>query len=166
MLELDAASTLQARASMIDAKPRELLHLPPAIRARYDERLMLCRRAWETTGDPLAIAEALTWTYHYRQPIAEWLEGAAVQALAKLRTKKHAERYRDDMSHFDRYTCVRDAHDGGMTWEEATEWAAKQLGVDSETVWKSYKRVKRQFNNHQPSRFRYWTLKADPRYHA
>jgi hypothetical protein len=144
---------------MTDTKPREPLHLPPVIRTRYEERLALCRRAWETTGDPLAVAEAITWAHHYRQPTEEWLEAAAIQALIKVRSKAQAKRYRYAMIDLDRYTFIRDAVAGGMKWEPAKEAAAEQLGADIETVWKSYKRVKRRFRERLPSRFRYWRLK-------
>jgi hypothetical protein len=40
------------------------LSLPPEIRSRYEERLAACRRVWGVTGDPLAVAEAVTWTHH------------------------------------------------------------------------------------------------------
>jgi hypothetical protein len=176
---------LQARCKrvpfMTDTKSRQSLHLPPSIRARYEERLALCQRAWETTGDPLAVAEAITWAHHYRQPTEEWLEAAAVQALIKVRSKAQAKRYRDGMIGLDRYTFIRDVVAGGFrqeipedggkvrvlsipaTWEQAIQAAAEHFGVDEETVWKSYKKVKRQFRERRTSRFRYWTLK-DVRY--
>jgi hypothetical protein len=149
--------------SVTATKLRQALELLPSIRTRYEERLAHCRRAWDAAQDPLAVAEAITWTYHYHQPIEPWIEEAAVRALVKVRSKAEAKRYRNSMNDLDRYTFVRDAVAGGMTWEQAKQAAAEQLGVDTETVWKSYKRVRRQFRERQNRRFRYWTLK-DVRY--
>jgi len=164
---------------MTDANPHQPLHLP--IRTRHEERLAHLRRVWETTGDPLAVAEAITLTHHYRQPIEPWIEEAAIRALVKVRSKAQAKRYRDGMIDLDRYTFIRDGVDGGFrqeipedggkvrvlsipaTWEQAKQAAAEHFGIDEETVWKSYKRIRRQFRERQTSRFRYWTLK-DARY--
>jgi hypothetical protein len=163
VLILDTASTLQASTSMDDTKLRRPFLLPPAIRACYEEQLAHCQRVWETTQDPLAVAEAITWTHHYRQPIEPWVEEAAVRALARVRSKAQTRRHRDNMRDFDRYCFIRDAVDGGMTWDRAKKAASKKFRVDIETVWSSYKRIKRQFRERQTNRFRYWVLK-DIRY--
>jgi hypothetical protein len=145
--------------------PHQALQLPPVIRAEYEKKLARCRNAWEATQDPLAAAEAITWMRCYRQIPAEeaWIEVAVIQALIMVRGKAQAKRHREGTEDILRYTCVRDLHDGGMSWERAKQTAAEQLNVDEETLWKAYKRVKIQFRELLPSRFRYWILK-DRRY--
>ena len=133
------------------------------IRAKYAERLEHYRRIWEITRDPFAVSHALSWTFHHRQPIEPWIEKAVIQELVKVRTSAQVERHRDNMVHLDRYIAVRDARATGMKWEAAKQAAAEQLGISIETVWKSYRRVKRQFRERQPDRFSYWTIN-DVRY--
>jgi hypothetical protein len=144
-------------------EPRQYLELPPNIRAGYEKRLMQCRRAWETTQDPLAVAEATTWTFHYHQPIEEWLEAAIVQVAIKARTPEQAKQHRANTNHIDRFTFMRDAMASGMKWDRAKDAVATKLDVDTETVSKSYKRIRIQLRDRDPDRFRYWTLK-DVRY--
>lgn len=61
----------------------EYLELPPLIRARYEEQLVRCQRAWEETRNPQAAANAISWVFAFCQlPETEtWIEAAAVQAL-------------------------------------------------------------------------------------
>jgi hypothetical protein len=148
-----------------DAEPRQYLDLPPLIRTKYEQRLAHCRRAWEVTQDPLAVSQATSWTFHYRQPIEPWLEEAVVALAVKVRTPAQAKRHRDGIEDVDRYIFVRDAVASGMTWEDAKQAAAEQLGVSDEAIAKSYKRVKRRFRELHPSRYQYLTL-ADVRYRA
>ena len=45
----------------------EYLELPPLVRTRYEERLVLCRQAWETSQDPQAAAQAISWVFCFCQ---------------------------------------------------------------------------------------------------
>ena len=139
------------------------LSLPPEIRSRYEERLAACRRVWGVTGDPLAVAEAVTWTHHYRQPIEPWIEEAVVQALVQVRSKEQANEHCTAARELERYFHIKDATAGGMTWEDAKQSAAGALNCSEVTALKSYCDVKRQLDDHEDSRFHYWTLK-DIRY--
>jgi hypothetical protein len=146
---------------------RQSIELTLEIRAKYEKRLARCRRAWEATQDPLAFAEALTWAFHYRQPIEPWIEEAGVRLAARIRSDAQDERLREDMRHFERWEIVRDLHKQGLSWKKATAEAVKILAqlrraVDGETVWKSYKRVNNDLRNGRAARYFY--LKADARY--
>jgi hypothetical protein len=138
-----------------------------AVRAHFYERLEWNRRAWEETHDPLAVAEAITWTYHFRLPIEEWLEEAVVQVAIRTRSPERAKKHRADMANLQCYTMVRDfqKHDG-LTWDEAKAQAVKCLAhlgrhLTKDGVWKAYQKVKRQLRAGHGGR--YWNLK-DIRY--
>jgi hypothetical protein len=137
-----------------------------AIRTKYAERLACCRKAWEATQDPAALAEAITWTFHYRQPIEPWIEEAVVQVLIQVRSPKVAKRHHENIEHFWRWHCVRDAHAQGMTFDEAkaaTVDILAKLGrhVETGTIWGSYKKVQKDMRERRNGR--YWNLK-DKRY--
>jgi hypothetical protein len=83
------------------------LILPPELRAEYEEQMVACKAAWEEDGEPLAIAEATTWTRIYRQPIAHWLEAAVVKLAVSCSTQTHANRRLAARKRWLRYECVR-----------------------------------------------------------
>lgn len=139
------------------------------IRATYAEKLEQCRRVWEATQDPAALDEAIKWTFHFRQPLEPWIEEAMSQVLMQVRSSKVAKRHRENFTHLQRYTCVRDLHARGLTWDEAKEAAVNVLAeqghyIDTDTVWRSYKRVRKDMRERRTSRYRYWYLK-DTRYY-
>ena len=82
----------------------EYLELPPLVRTRYEERLVLCRQAWETSQDPQAAAQAISWVFCFCQiPTTEtWVEAAAIQALSQVRTKPQIKRYRAGLKDLER----------------------------------------------------------------
>jgi hypothetical protein len=169
VLILDAARTLQASTFMSDTHLRRPFLLPREIRVSYERHLAACRRAWEATQDPLAVAEAITWAHHFRQPIEIWIEEAAVRALVRVRSKASHRKHRENMLHFERWRTVRDLVESGQceSVEEAvgeTVTILEQLGrvVDEETVKRFYKKVRRDMLAQRGDRYFY--LKADARY--
>jgi hypothetical protein len=132
------------------------LILPPATRERYEQQIAQCEAAWRG-GEPLAVAEATTWTYLYRQPIPEWLERAIVELAIGRRTKEQAKRYLEAGKRMARYMAVRDLKTGmpghydpiaDVTWEEAFQLAAERLvgtsmAGSAETMKADYAKVKR-----------------------
>ena len=142
---------------------RSFVELPPPIRAGYERKLAACRLAWEATGDPLAIAEALTLTTLYCQLNEPWLEEAAIQALVRTRSSARAKQHRIDMKHFRRWRFLRDLKGhyvedpaghmrwkwnppGKPSWEKARELVAKELAkcgdnVEPDNVQASYEIV-------------------------
>ena len=146
--------------------PRRSIPLPAAVRARFEKQLNDSRRTWDETGDPLAVAEAITWVYLHRQLIPPWLEEAAIRSLVRERTELQTRRHREAMQHWWRWRLVRDGKLANLSWAKAYERAARMLTdggkpVDEETVKKSYARVQRDID---AKRFgKYWILK-DKRY--
>jgi hypothetical protein len=161
--------TRHGRDMRRQTKPRSSLPLPPAIRKRFEERLTECRRTWEETGDPLAVAEAISWVYFHRQTIPPWLEDAAIRSLARLRTDQQARRHREAMRHWGRWRWVKDGIEDGLTWDQAYDRAARMLAGDAEvdvesireSVRKSYQLVQRKVRSRRTGEF--WFLK-DRRY--
>lgn len=144
-------------------RERDLVELPPEIRAGFERKLEACRRAWEATKDPLAVAEAISLTHWYRQDIVPWLEEAAVQALVRSRSKARAKQHRIDMKHFMRWRFLKDLKGryvkdseehthwqrnapGKPSWKRAREVVAEELAkcgdhVEPDTVQDSYEMV-------------------------
>jgi hypothetical protein len=112
-----------------------LFVLPPAMRARYDEKLARCEAAWRE-GEPLAIAEAATLSSLHRQPIPKWLEQAIIELAAKRRTPAQAKRCEEARKDWIRYTVVRDLKLGipgiykpiaKLSWDDAYAEASRVL---------------------------------------
>jgi hypothetical protein len=131
------------------------LILPTGVRKKYEQLLKACEDAWRE-GEPLALAEAMTWVTLHRQPNPMWLEQAVIELAVGKRTKKQAKRYAEAQKKLTRYQTVRDLRvgipglygpAGKMSWEEAREKAAELLaespaaGSDS-TMKDSYDEVK------------------------
>lgn len=127
--------------------------LPSPVRASYEKRMAHCRRIWEAIHDPLAVAEAITLAHHFRQPIEPWLEAAAVQELAGMRSEARIDRHRLDMKHFHRWRFLRDLKGDYVTtvdgrtrwvqkrkpsWNRARELVAERLDISTESVERSY----------------------------
>ena len=103
-----------------------------------------CAAAW-SEGEPLAVAEAVTWTHTHRQPIPKWLEEAVVGLAMMLRSKQQEKRYTEAGIRLRRYMTVRDlkldinfAHGTArritdISWETAFEKAAERL-ADTEAA--------------------------------
>lgn len=139
-----------------------------AVLAKFEDRLTACRRTWDDTGDPLAVAEGIGWVHCYQQPIPEWLEEAAVRALMQIRTDRQAKRHREAMEHLRRWRMVKDvkALEPKLSWTDAAERAAQILAAEGRfiepgTIWESYKTVQRDMRARRTGK--YWTLK-DRRY--
>jgi hypothetical protein len=118
--------------------------LPPEVRANYDRKMSTCEAGWAATQDPLFAAEAITLTKNFRQVVPAWLDDGVYAVALKRRTPQQVKRARDAADRLARYLAVRDAHKiDGMTWERAKEHAANMLGVEPDTCWESYKKVRR-----------------------
>jgi hypothetical protein len=107
-------------------------------------------RGWLATGDPWAVAEAMTLTTLHRQAPPAWLDDAVWALAVKRRTKLHAKRARQAHVRFMRYLAVRDAHHlDGLSWEDARVRAAEiyannpDAAAEPDQMWKAYKRVKK-----------------------
>jgi hypothetical protein len=116
---------------------------------------------WQTTADPRAIAEAQTWTFHYRAPIEPWLEEAVVQLAVQALSAEQIKKHRENMQHFERGSYVWDLHKGGLTWAQAkaaTVAAIERSGryVTAGTVWESYKKVLKDLRRGRNSVYRYF----------
>jgi hypothetical protein len=124
------------------------LILPPALRAKYEAQMEVCRKGWEA-GETLAMAEATTLTFAHRQPIPAWLEAAIVKVAMARRPAAQARRHAELDKHFTRYRAVRSLKAAGLTWDKAYARAAKRLantfaaGTD-DTMAASYKEVLRE----------------------
>jgi hypothetical protein len=122
--------------------------LRPAIEASFVGKLADCEAAWRTTGEPLAVAEALTLIHLYKQTVPEWVEAAANAIIAGRRTDKQAEAHREAMRHVERYKAVRDLRRTGvkpllLAAERAHEMlAGTAAGASPATIEASYKRVR------------------------
>jgi hypothetical protein len=145
--------------------------LPPGVQQSFDRKLARCQRAWRA-GEKLAVAEALTLTFFYRQTIAPWLEEAAISVLVARRTKADVKQYRQRMIDYARWAEVECFHrptnqgGGGLTWVAAYGAAAKRLAGTAaqggpDCMAKSYKTVARARREKRGAR--YFMLK-DKRY--
>lgn len=143
-----------------------------------------CEAAWRE-GEPLAVAEAATWTHQYQQPIPAWLEQAIVELAMARRSDAQAKRHAESGLHLVRYMTVRDLKVGTpvgasapgqpgrytppavrMSWDEAREQAAELLAGTpaaggADTMKRSYDIVKRDLKARHAGK--YFTLK-DRRY--
>jgi C4-dicarboxylate-specific signal transduction histidine kinase len=135
------------------------LILPPAIRAKYEERLSGFEQAWNATKDPAYFREANAWAHFHRQPTPRWLFEAGDEVAAGRRTKQHDERYLDAMRHWMRYQTVRAFREAGCTEDEALDKACKELerrraAVSKYTIKDSYDRIKREFKAKRHGRYK------------
>jgi hypothetical protein len=136
--------------------------LPTEMQKQFDERLATCEAAWRE-GEPLAIAEAVTWTLHYRQPLKAWLEQAVFELAMDRRTKSQAARLKAAGKRLIRYQRVRDLREGGMTWEAAYARAGELLKCSDATAEEDYAAVKRDLKANRYGK--YFNLK-DKRYYG
>jgi hypothetical protein len=116
------------------------------MRAKYQARMARCEAAW-CEGEPLAVAEAATWTHLHRQPIPAWLADAIVELTVKGRTPAQAKRHQEAQKDLTRYRLVCALKEAGWSWLEAYARASGMLeGTlakgDEETMARSYKAVK------------------------
>ena len=141
-----------------DHEPRHAIVLTPELQASYLRKLAVLRRNWEARHDQATLAEAITLTTHFRQPIELWLEQAAVPALANTRSDDTKNQYKLNLKHFERWRFVRDLKGeyitdaaGRTRWiekrkpslDKAIELVANELKVSFETVKRSYKKVQK-----------------------
>lgn len=156
-----------AKADTSDDNPRAIPHdakgvpifliLPPGLRAKYEKQMEQCEAAWRE-GEQLAIAEAVTCTHIYRQPIPKWLEQAVVELAIGRRTAKQAKRYTEAEIRLQRYMTVRDLkldidfskgtvrRITDISWDGAYEKAAEMLAGtqaagSADTMKADYRRV-------------------------
>jgi hypothetical protein len=141
-----------------DGNPIFLI-LPAKMRATLDRYLEQCEAAWRE-GEPLAVAEALTWIYLYRQPVPKWLEEAVVALAIGRRTKQQAKHLLEANIRVLRYQTVRDLKVGipgrygpsnaDRSWEETYEKAAEilrgtRVAGSSATMKADYMQVRRDY---------------------
>jgi hypothetical protein len=53
--------------------------VPPELRARFEQKLEACRRAWEDSRDPRAVVDAMWLVETGCQPTPPWLKKAAAK---------------------------------------------------------------------------------------
>ena len=133
--------------------------------AKFQREMRKCEAAWRE-GEPLAVAEAVTLTYFYRQPPQAWLEQAVVNLAIGGRTKQQAKRHLADNIKFFRFQAVRDLHASGYSWEVAYEIAAERLAKTSMagsavTMKADYAKVMRDF---KAKRFGKYFILRDKRF--
>jgi hypothetical protein len=151
------------RAEDAERSPR-YRQLEPALEVSFLRKLRDCEIAWRETGEPLAVAEAMTWTFLYAQTPAEWLEEAVVTLAVGRRTPEQAERHREVMRHAERYCRVRDLRREGLTKDEALDRAAEELEAARATIEKSYAQVRKDFSTGiECAKAKYFPIK-DKRY--
>jgi hypothetical protein len=149
-----------------DKDDTSTVKLTPELQADYDRQMAACKTAWETTDEPLAVAEALTLVYLFRQTLPAWVEAAAVSVIIDKRTANEARRHRNSMVHMWRYMYVRGFRERGIPLEEAAERARKVLkGTEifaaAATIIDSYWKVRHDIEAGRQGE--YFFLK-DPRY--
>jgi hypothetical protein len=140
--------------------------LPPADRAKYEERMSGLKQAWDATRDPAYFREAFTWSFLYRQPTPRWLYEAGDTIAAGRRTKQHDERYLDGQRHLLRYEMVRAFREAGWTEDEALDKACERLremgaAASRSTIEDSYDRIWREL---QAKRFGRYKPLVQPRF--
>jgi hypothetical protein len=113
--------------------PVDFMPLPAGVQASYDWKMRNCKAGWQATGDPWAVAEAMTLTFFRRQPPPAWLDDAVWTLACTRRTKRHAKQAHERSIRFRRFLAVRDAHRDGLPWEKAYVRAA-ELWADSPDV--------------------------------
>jgi len=143
--------------------PKELT---PEAKATYDKQMKACEVAWRTTDEPLAIAEAITLVYLFRQSMPAWVEAAAVSIIIEKRTDNQARRHRESMKHMWRYMSVHGFRKRGIPLGEAAARAQEGLkGTDIcaavDTIIDSYWKVRHDIEAGRQAE--YFFLK-DPRY--
>jgi hypothetical protein len=141
-----------------------------AAAAKCNRRMDACEAAFRE-GEPLAVAEALTWTTHYRQPAPAWVEEAVVALAMGCRSYAQANRHAGAMVRLRHYISVRDLKVGVLTkyepsrpdlpWDEVFEMVAERYGCSAGTVKANYARVKRDIKEKRAGK--YFMLK-DRRY--
>ena len=120
----------------------------PRSQANYDRWMKNCKDGWRATGDPWAVAEATTCTFTHQQVMPPWLYDAVLSLVNKRRTKKQVQRAREAAIRFRRYEAVLDARKLGLSWKKSYERAAETrantpAAAEAETIWDSYKQVKK-----------------------
>jgi hypothetical protein len=86
------------RKANSSVRPKHL-KLPRGVEETFARRLAACEAAWREGKNSLAVAEAITWVWSYRQTIPDWLEQAAVMAIVAQLTRKEANRLRENAKH-------------------------------------------------------------------
>jgi hypothetical protein len=122
---------------------------PKADAENFQSKQAACKDAYDSTGEPLALYEALLNADAYLQFPADlnWLVEAVGERIMKDRTDEVAERFRERMRHVQRYRCVRDLRQN-HAWGDALNLAVAKLEATDaaamqSTIEKSYMRVKR-----------------------
>lgn len=110
-----------------DAGTTSAVVLTPELQADFDRQMKACETAWRATDEPLAVAEALSVVYLFRQTIPDWVEAAAVSIIIDKRTAEEARRHRESMKHMWRYMYVHSFRQKGIPLEEAVERAREVL---------------------------------------
>jgi hypothetical protein len=132
------------------AVPEEpaVLILPPDEQARYDRKMRSCQAGWQGTGDPWALAEAVTLTTLYHQPIPQWIDDGVWALCCRRRTKDHAKRAYERNVRWLRYCAVCDARARGLSWAKAYAHASEvfannsDVAAEPDQMRKAYSKVK------------------------
>ena len=126
--------------------------------------------AYRSTGEPLALSEALRNARGYPQLPTElnWLMAAAAEFITRSITAQTAERFKERMRHVQRYRCVRDLRKKGHTKERALDLAVEALRdtdakAELRTIEDSYYRVSRDLRRAGgESEYFYLVARSDP----
>jgi hypothetical protein len=123
----------------------------PGTRRTTDDEEAVIENAWRQSGDLHVIADRLALCRLRNEPPPEWLPKAMLDLADAARSPAELRRYANEAHHLVRYVAVRDAHDlEGFQWDmdKAPARAAEKLrgtpaAAEPETMWKSYKRVRK-----------------------
>jgi hypothetical protein len=141
--------------------------LLPEVKADYDRQMAACETAWRAADEPLAVAEALTLVYLFRQTMPAWVEAAAISIIIDQRTAKQARRHRESMRHMWRYMYVHGFRRRDIPLRQAAERTLEVLKgtniacVTVDEIIASYWKVRRDIKAGR--QLEYFFLK-DPRY--
>lgn len=126
--------------------------------------------AYRSTGEPLALSEALRNARGYLQLPTElnWLMAAIGEFIMSNRTGQTAERFKERMRHVQRYRCVRDLRRKGHKKELALDLAMAELEAtdakaERRTIEDSYDLVNRDLKRaKRDSEYFYLVARSDP----
>ena len=113
-----------------------------------DEEEAAIENAWRETGCLHLIADRLALCRLRNEPPPAWLHQAVLGLADNSHPSAEVKRTRRNAVLWARYVAVWEGHHcEGLTWEEAKVWAAERLRgpakASAETVWRSYKEVRR-----------------------
>jgi hypothetical protein len=120
---------------------------PEKERENFHRKQAEYEAAWRATSDPLIVKEAILHAHSARQHLPDWLARAVGvdNVILSGRAKGIAERFKERMRHVQRYRCVRDLRQRGLTLKSALNLAVTTLskpdGAARSTIEDSYNKV-------------------------